>query len=131
MKPCSKCNQRTAINKSNQCEVCTLKTASVSHFGCVEQWENLGKKYVKQNGICPWTKLRIVLGTDASVDHDVPKSKGGSKSLENINWVHKWFNIIASNSDKVEFYKEFKRFIYNVYHNLKLDEEFGPNNIAR
>lgn len=127
MKLCVRCKERTAINKSKQCEICTLKTASQKHFGRSDEWEKLGEKFYEQKATCPWTKLKIRLGTDASVDHHVPKAKGGSNLLTNLNWVHKWFNIIASDSDKGEFFCEFKKFVYKVYHKLRLYEEFNES----
>jgi hypothetical protein len=41
----------------------------------------------RQHGTCALTGVRLVPGTNASLDHIVPVSKGGPTVLDNLQWV--------------------------------------------
>lgn len=52
---------------------------------------------------CPYTGLSIEIGTGASLDHIVPRSKGGTNDLVNLEWVHVKVNMAKSNMSREEF----------------------------
>ena len=41
-----------------------------------------------QGGVCPYTKKKLTIGDNASLDHRVPVSKGGNNHLSNLQWVY-------------------------------------------
>lgn len=69
------------------CEICYLKGISISHFGNVSYWEKLKFLY-ENNPICPFTKKKLILGINTSLDHIVPKSRGGLNEISNLQWVY-------------------------------------------
>jgi 5-methylcytosine-specific restriction endonuclease McrA len=63
----------------------------------------LDDKFDKQTGICPYTGRHLILGKDASLDHIVPSSKGGTNDLENLQWVFHKANEMKWNYSEEEF----------------------------
>jgi hypothetical protein len=60
----------------------------------VSVWNGKGKLkklHAKQNGVCPLCRQGLKL-SEASLDHILPRSKGGSSSLENLRATHKVCN---------------------------------------
>lgn len=109
----AKKNRRLAEGKCAFCEdirihstLCLshyLKFTSKSHFGTVRYWCDLHEKFLDQNGICPYSGRKLVLGVDASLDHIVPKSRGGINEISNTQWVHLDVNFMKQSMLNEEF----------------------------
>lgn len=67
--------------------------------------------------ICPYTGLSLVLGVNASLDHIIARSVGGSDDLNNLQWVYGStdfdVNIMKGSSTEADFLKA----ISLIHHN--------------
>jgi hypothetical protein len=70
---------------------------------------------VKQDYTCPYTGIRLVLGQNATLDHIIPKSKGGTNTLDNLQWVHEWINWMKHDSPHDVFVVKLDEFIQLVH----------------
>jgi 5-methylcytosine-specific restriction endonuclease McrA len=73
---------------------------------------------MKQGGICPYTGKILSLGKDASVDHIVPKSRGGSTELSNLQWVYYQVNFMKGDM----FHEEFLELIGLIKLRFKMED---------
>lgn len=69
------------------CEHCMLRTAARRWLGDSKKWPSLLELLKSQNYKCAYTGETLILGDNASVDHKVPRSRGGTNTLENVQWV--------------------------------------------
>ena len=110
---CESCGQNTATG-NHLCETCWLKKVADRHLGNKDKWVLLKEKFELQNESCPYTGIKLVIGENASIDHIVPKSLGGAKTLDNIQWVHIWINLMKFNLKHEDFVVKFREFIQLV-----------------
>ena len=107
---CYKCmnrrNKRARLDYQNklkigQCVTCKEK-ATAGAF-CFKHWlKNIGHSYKlgnkegiillgelwdAQNGHCAITKVKLIPGHNASLDHIIPLSKGGTNERANLRWI--------------------------------------------
>lgn len=82
---CGKCESK---GSSNRCEQCFCKEIASWHFKEAARWRDIYDVFIEQKGKCPFTKQSLVLGHNASLDHKLPKSRGGSDEKENLQWVY-------------------------------------------
>lgn len=119
---CVKCGSLQAKNQSALCEICTLKTAATNSLGSRKKYKELGSLFLSQKGRCPYTGIKLVLGSGASVDHIISKFKGGENKIQNLQWVHLWINLMKAESDDDAFQKEFDEFLaQTVKHRFGID----------
>lgn len=57
---------------------------SYAHNGVCQ---NTPSRRTPQGGKCAYTGRELVPGTNASLDHKIPKALGGTNDLENLQWV--------------------------------------------
>jgi hypothetical protein len=98
---CIHCNQ-PLINK-RLCLTHYLKFAAKFHLRTSKRWRELKELFDNQQGICPYTKKKMTLGENASIDHIIPKSRGGTLEITNLQWVYCKVNIMKSDMLKDEF----------------------------
>jgi len=67
--------------------------------------EILQRLWSKQSGCCSITGEVLVPGTNASLDHIVPRSKGGSNQEDNLQWVLRSVNRVKSDMTNAELYE--------------------------
>ena len=48
----------------------------------------LMRLFDKQDGVCPYSGRKLILGKTASVDHVIAKNNGGTNDESNLQWVH-------------------------------------------
>lgn len=70
------------------CVVCYMKRMARLHLNSAEDGPKLQALFDKQNGLCAYTKEKLILGDNASIDHITPISRGGDDSdIANLQWV--------------------------------------------
>lgn len=107
-KKCIHCST-PAIDGHRLCEVCYLKQRATRHFKDVSRWQELKEVYNQQQGICPYTGERLVIGVNAELDHLVPREKGGSNEKSNLQWVLKQINVMKWHYYENEFLQIVKK----------------------
>ncbi len=127
---CCNCGKIAVSNenriKTSYCEKCYLKKISYSQFKTISRWKEL-KILFDQHSICPYTGFKLVLGQNTSLDHILPKIKGGTNDICNLQFVY------SEDSFDVNFMKgtmsedKFKMAVKIIYENLDL----GDKDVAR
>jgi hypothetical protein len=100
---CYKCGLKDRVGNIGMCSECALKSFSRDTFGTTARYGDLQKLFDSQNGICPYTGTELVIGINASVDHKIPKSQGGSNDLGNLQWVYLPVNMMKHKYKEEEF----------------------------
>jgi len=96
---CALCDGKRINNRL--CLKHFLKFTSRNHLETSKRYKELYDLFLKQNGVCPYTKVKLTLGENASVDHIIPKSRGGKiNDVSNLQWVYsnvnkEFFNLIG------------------------------------
>ena len=101
---CDRCGAKP-IPGNSRCLTCYLKGTSQQAFGTVSRHSELLDLFNLQEGRCPYSGLELTLGTNTSLDHKIPKSKGGADEMENLQWTHKLVNQMKWDTDEEEFLK--------------------------
>jgi HNH endonuclease len=107
---CAECGRSPLSGNAKSCENCILKAMAKAHFKDVKKWVLL-RQIFDLNSVCPYSGIQLILGDNASLDHRIPKSKGGSDEIENLQFIHVWCNIMKSNMEELKFIQDFKMFI--------------------
>jgi len=84
---CIMCGEKPHVADGQQCDVCLLKRTAANLWGSKSRWHDLLEIMERQQYICVHTGRRLTIGGNASIDHIVPKSKGGSDEVANLQWV--------------------------------------------
>jgi hypothetical protein len=119
---CVECREKILLSyksrvENGQCVRCKKK-AEVGAF-CLNHWfrnigsaHGLGSKegvallkqvWTAQDGKCAVTKQLLIPGHNASLDHIVPTSKGGTNDRSNLRWVLIAINRAKSDMTHEEF----------------------------
>lgn len=113
--------QRRSYNRRKAkgiCASCT-KPRETSLF-CLEHWfysvgkaygfslknggtAELRRKWTAQGGRCAISGEHLTPGENASLDHIVPRARGGASSIENVQWVTKKINAAKYDRTVSEF----------------------------
>jgi len=65
----------------------------------------------EQNGKCAISGVELIPGDNASLDHIVPRSKGGTDERSNLRWADWYVNQAKSNMTHEEFVAMCKRVV--------------------
>lgn len=76
-----------ALPSNCRCKKCYLKHISCKRTGKAANWILLEDLFESQNGICPYTGIKLTLGKNADLDHRVSVSDKGSNDISNLQWV--------------------------------------------
>ncbi len=98
---CGRCNLPSVNGRV--CENHYLRMTARTHLGTMKAYDKLYDLFIKQDGICPYTKKKLTLGVDTSLDHIIPKSRGGSKDVSNLQWVYYQVNFMKQDMLDDEF----------------------------
>ena len=119
---CIYCGKNPHQEDAHTCCECVLKYKSRHHFGHTDMWEELGKLFEAQKGICPYTGIKLTLGENASLDHIIAKSKNGTSDISNLQWVHPLVNIAKHDHS----HDQFLALVKSVYEHCKLNQLQKP-----
>jgi len=98
------------------CEPCWFKVIALKRTGSRKNWQALKELFEIQDKRCAYTGKVLILGVNAVLDHIFPISRGGSKSMNNVQWVDKQINIMKQNFT----HNEFLAIIKQIYLKLPL-----------
>jgi len=85
---CVRCGKEKGGANSGMCPLCYAKETSVFHFGSVNRASELVALLKSQGSRCPYSGEELILGDNTSLDHVVPRSRGGSDEIENLQWLY-------------------------------------------
>lgn len=94
-----------AKNKNNGtqlCDDCNIGSIA-THAGRRDCFVELKQKLTDQKFVCPISGVRLTVGVNASLDHIVPRARGGSDELDNLQWVDKMTNNMKLDRTTEEF----------------------------
>jgi 5-methylcytosine-specific restriction endonuclease McrA len=100
---CSHCPGKLSISNITYCEICwwRQKASHAMGSGRPSNIELIKNIFNKQDGKCAFTGEPLILGQNASLDHIIPKCKGGSSTIDNLQWV-----LTSINSGKHDLTQE-------------------------
>jgi len=98
---CPNCGNPATIGQ--KCEKCWFKGISRYNTGVVKNWLAIKTLIEKQKYKCRYTGKELIPGVNATIDHIIPISKGGTNDIENLQWVTERINRIKNDMDHDEF----------------------------
>lgn len=96
---CGQCGSKDTGAKG-LCQPCRVGVFSA---GMEVTRDELMKKLVDQEFKCVYTGEKLVLGENASVDHILPVTRGGTSIIENLQWTTKLVNRMKFTMNHQEF----------------------------
>jgi 5-methylcytosine-specific restriction endonuclease McrA len=87
-------------------------------FKNIELVEPLKALLEKQNHQCALTGRKLQIGINASIDHIIPRSKGGKDTIDNLQWVDLDVNFSKSDLSQDEFINLAKEIVEHASRNI-------------
>lgn len=128
-------NKRNSRNKSlnNICASCKFTRLNTNRF-CLSCWISnsilhaykipleekkiltllLKEKLERNEYSCFYSNVKITPGLTASLDHRMPKSKGGKDVISNLEWCHIGVNKIKGNLSEKEFINRYSHVLVEL-----------------
>lgn len=101
---CSFCHKNPVFDNGGVvCENCWYDEMARSSLGNRKFGYQLKELLIKQNYTCPYTGRKLIPKQNASIDHVVPLSRGGLKTIDNVQWVDWTVNRMKYNMTPEEF----------------------------
>lgn len=100
---CYMCGGKNDLEHNRLCSVCIYKAAAYAWLGSSFRWEELKTLLESQSFKCAYTSQPISIGEDATIDHILPRSRGGENIIENLQWVSWKANWSKGNMTHEEF----------------------------
>lgn len=83
---CGSCATGIPLANTVLCLKCWWQSKA-TYIGSIAIVKQLQELWENQKGLCALSGLPLIPGTNASIDHIVPKSKGGTNDISNLRWV--------------------------------------------
>lgn len=102
---CLNCGKasRLPYGDSNRCEDCYFKRVSQHHFATNAEGPALKALFYQSGSRCAYSGRSLTAGLDAQLDHRIPVARGGSHTLDNVQWVHQDVNDMKGALTEVQF----------------------------
>ena len=102
---CTGCGDPAITNgrRSSYCLVCWLRDMAGHATKTTLLWKQVGQLLEAQQYRCAYTGEKLIPGVNASIDHIIPRSRGGSDELSNLQWVTLQINKIKRDLTHDEF----------------------------
>ena len=113
---CATCGQNGQIKlkKRSYCIKCYCNLFACRRLQNYSLGPILLNMLIKQNFMCAISGIKLELGKNASLDHIIPKTLGGTNDIDNLQWVDKTINFMKHNLNMDDFVK-FCKLIANKY----------------
>ncbi|MHA2341934.1 MAG: HNH endonuclease domain-containing protein [Candidatus Hodarchaeales archaeon] len=112
---CIECGKQESLKNHNKCYKCYFVDITKRLGGRNKQLASkLQNKFEQQNAKCFYSEKMLILGDNASVEHVLPRSRGGDNNIDNLVWVDKNINFMKHNLTHAEFIG-FCKFIINKF----------------
>lgn len=109
---CAWCANSTApIPGELYCVDCFFKRTALFAMKSNKQWQKVREMFTAQNGLCIYTGIQLVPGTNTALDHIMPKSRGGTNELSNLQWIDIGINRLKHDFMEEEFIRTYKNVI--------------------
>ena len=111
---CITCGKESSGNK---CVNCYLKETAHFHLKQRKLYPKLIEILNGQNGVCPYTGEKLILGQNTTLDHKIPKSRGGTSDISNLQWVYKgefdvnWMKGMMTEEEFLEAIEKIHRYL--------------------
>lgn len=92
-----------ALSTHKMCEMHVFEEFAHRHLKNDSRWKELRDLFYSQNQECYLTKKKLVLGVNASLDHIIPTSKGGTNETTNLAWMDENTNYAKNNLTNEQF----------------------------
>lgn len=117
----SECRGCGRPSKVAFCRICTLKRIASNNLKDRSRAKEIGLLLHKQGHRCAYTGLPLILGINASIDHIVPRSQGGTNEITNLQWVDTRINRMRGTMADAEF----KVFLVRLAQSIMQGETYG------
>lgn len=84
---CAECGKHKVLRRHRLCKICLLQETAFRHTGSKKNWVALLDMLKKQKYRCIYSGQKLRIGYNASVDHRIPKYRGGTNELSNLQWT--------------------------------------------
>jgi hypothetical protein len=99
---CVNCGKYDSLEKITLCLICWFKNSAKKNLGSRKHWLIIKNIWDEQEGLCKYSKEKLIPGFNASLDHKIPTSKGGTDDKENLQWITKEWNTLKWNRTEEE-----------------------------
>jgi 5-methylcytosine-specific restriction endonuclease McrA len=66
---------------------CWFYRTTVDALGSANEVGAVEALFYQQDGKCVYTGVPLIPGVNASIDHKTPTARGGTKTLDNLQWI--------------------------------------------
>ena len=106
---CAACSAK-ALHKSRYCKKHFLDNTLRKYGISINEYDLFWKKLEHQEFRCYYTGIEIIPGVNASLDHKIPRSRGGKQSdIDNCVWCDRNINAFKNDATDEEFVNLCKR----------------------
>ena len=102
MHMCVQCGDPALVNNVF-CLECWFADKAYTRASSRSAKEAIKALWQEQNGTCYYSDHTLIPGENASLDHQMPKSKGGTDHLSNLKWVTRQINTMKNDMTHEEF----------------------------
>jgi hypothetical protein len=107
-KLCTSCGKEVKVNQV--CTDCWFKIIALKRTGSRTNWSIIKQLLESQSYKCAYSGKELIPGINASLDHKIPTSRGGTNEPSNLQWVDLKINKMKNNY----LHEEFLQVISNI-----------------